>query len=71
MRTSDTDTDPLRVLTPERSAVDPGEHPASVDRRALHGARRRARHVRRLYALAGLAVLAGAFAAAVVVVMAR
>ncbi len=69
------DTDELPVLLPELPPMVPmvaaeGRVPLS-DRRSLRDARRKARQLRRLYAVGGLAVLAGVFAATVLVVVAR
>lgn len=61
------DTDGLREFAPAESTAGQVVGGPSPDRRAVHGARRKARQLRRLYALGGLAVLAGFFAATVVV----
>lgn len=61
------DTDELPELAPAESTAGPDAPRPSLDRRAVHGARRKARQLQRLYALGGLAVLAGVFAATVVV----
>jgi hypothetical protein len=72
MRTSATDTDEQPVLAPGVATAGPGfPHGGgrqAPDRRATAAARRKARRVRRLYLLSGLAVLAGSFVATVVVV---
>lgn len=61
------DTDGLAMLGPVVSAAADGVG-VPLDRRAMRDARRRERHSRRLYAFAGLSVLAAFFAAAVAVV---
>lgn len=72
MSTSATDTDEQPVLAPEVATAGPGLPDGgsclAPDRRAAAAARRTARRVRRLYLFSGLAVLAGSFAATVVVV---
>ena len=62
------ETDELPVLAPAVSGAGAELRGPRPDRRALRCARRKARQVRRLYTLGGLAVLAGSLAATVVVV---